>query len=377
MHRKVLHVITGLGDGGAEGVLARLCVNSDKAEHVIVSLTDEGKYAFILRQSGIKVESLGMNPGRPSVGSFIRLIKLIRAEKPDVVQTWMYHADLIGGLAAKFAGRKRVFWGVRQSTLNRDTAKRSTILVAKLCARLSYFLPEKVICCAKKARQVHADLGYCNSKMLVIPNGYDLYRLKPDNNAREQVRDELGVSREETLLGMVGRFHPQKDHGNLLEALSLLKKWGYSFRCVLVGTGMEVNNQTLLEMIASLELENFVLLAGPRTDIPDVMNALDLHVLSSRSEGFPNVVAEAMACGTPAVSTDVGDAASIIGETGFTCFDRQPDALAKSLMLLVDEKRKHPNRWEERCRSCRERISEQYSIERTVRLYESAWNLSE
>ena len=377
MRKKILHVITGLGDGGAEGVLTRLCLNSKAADHVVVSLTDEGKYGPVLREHNVKVECLGMNPGRPGIGRFIRLIRFIRAEKPDVVQTWMYHADLLGGLAARIAGVKRVFWGVRHSTLNGDTAKKSTIFVARLCARLSWLLPEKVICCANKAKQVHVELGYCENKMLVIPNGYDLGRFRLNRHAREKERNEFNVKQDEIFLGVVGRFHPQKDHGNLLAALSLLKDSGYPFRCVLVGTGMCEANQTLMGLVERFGLQNVIFLAGPRADIPQVMNALDVHVLSSSSEGFPNVVAEAMACETPCVATDVGDAALIVGDTGVISPPRQPDALARAIACLLDEKLSDVQLWESRCRRSRARISECYSLESAVRMYEQAWNLSE
>ena len=151
MTRKVLHIITGLSDGGAEAVLTRLCLNSQEAKHVVISLTDEGKYGLQLSQSGVPVHCLGMNAGRPSLFKFFKLIRLIRVEKPDLVQTWMYHADFFGGLASRLAGVKQVFWGIRRSTLEKDKASRLTVLIARLCAYLSRVVPQKIICCAHEA----------------------------------------------------------------------------------------------------------------------------------------------------------------------------------------------------------------------------------
>lgn len=377
MRKKVLHIITGLGDGGAEGVLTRLCLNSSEAAHVVISMTDDGKYGSVLRENGITVYSLGMNSGMHSFGCFFRLLRLTRSEKPDVVQTWMYHADLLGGLAARLACVRCVFWGVRQSTLEKGRSKRLTAMIARLCAVLSYIVPEKIICCANKAKEVHGELGYCKSKMTVIPNGYDLTKLKPSEGARSQVREQLGVNSDEILLGMVGRYHPQKNHRNLLEALSLLIAWGHSFRCVLVGTDMVTDNHSLLEEITELGLAESILLVGPRTDIPELMNALDVHVLSSSSEGFPNVVAEAMACGTPCVSTDVGDAAEIIADTGTVCPPESAEALAHSVLMLLKEQVERPELWSSRKRRARGRIADLYSLERTVGMFESAWHLAE
>ncbi|WP_323751989.1 glycosyltransferase family 4 protein [Marinobacter sp.] len=377
MGKKVLHVITGLGDGGAEGVLSRICLNSHGAEHVVISLTDEGKYASILREGGVKVEALGMISVRASIGHFWQLIKMIRAEKPDVVQTWMYHADLIGGLAARFAGIRNVIWGIRQTTLGRAIAKKSTIAIARVCSVLSYIVPKKIVCCAEKAQKAHVGLGYCKNKMMVIPNGYDLCKLKPSTEARTRIRAQIGVDSEEFLLGMVGRYHPQKDHKNLLESLVLLNKWGYSIRCALVGTGLTAENQELRRMISKMGLDNTVLLSGPRRDIPDFMNALDAHVLSSFSEGFPNVVAEAMACGIPCVSTDVGDASVIIGDTGFLCPPENAEALARAIASSLEERLHYPETYFDRGERSRARVMARYSLNHTVQLYELAWNLGD
>jgi glycosyltransferase involved in cell wall biosynthesis len=143
------------------------------------------------------------------------------------------------------------------------------------------------------------------------------------------------------------------------------------FRCVLVGDGMNLANETLATMIRKMELDQRIILAGPRDDIPAVMNALDLHVLSSASEAFPNVVAEAMACGTPCVVTDVGDAATIVGSTGWVAPAGDAIQLAgrieKALVALAS-----PGR-DKRSAECRARIAENFSIGKMVEAYESVW----
>lgn len=375
MSKKVLHVITGLGDGGAEGVLTRLCINSDKAEHVVISLTDEGKYGAILRESGIKVSSLGMSSGILGVLRFAQLVKLIKRERPQIVQTWLYHSDLLGGLAARMSGIRSVFWNIRLSHSYGGDEKKTTVLIARVCAKASKWLPEKIICCAEKAATMHVAIGYTKRKMIVIPNGYDVNRFSPSTERGKGLRGELAIADNEVLLGMVGRFHPQKDHENLLKTLLLVKNAGVSCRCLLVGTGLVPSNQGLVNRLEALGLTDNIILAGPRTDIPAVMNALDIHVLSSRSEGFPNVIAEAMACGTPCVSTDVGDAKVIIGETGAVCAAGKPEELADRILQLVTEMTHSPEAWNNRMRECRERIMRNYSLEKSISLYEHVWGL--
>jgi glycosyltransferase involved in cell wall biosynthesis len=371
--KKVLHIITGLNDGGAEGVLTRLCLHSKQVEHTVISLMDAGKYGPILIEAGITVHCLAMNPGRPSVLKFFKLIRLIKKEQPDVVQTWMYHADLLGGIAARLAGVRRVFWGIRQATLVKGSFKRSTILIARLCALLSSWVPEKIICCADKALTAHAEIGYAASKLCVISNGYDLLRFKPDDAAGARVRDSLGFSASEFIIGMVGRFQPQKDHFNLLQALVLVAGQQIPFRCLLVGKDLLPDNASLLTRITELGLQDRVLLVGQRTDIPAVMNALDLHVLSSLTEGFPNVLAEAMACGTPCVSTDVGDALEIVGDKEACCPARDPQALADVIIKLAREWQHAPSAWQARKVKCSQRIADKFSIDIMVDAYEACW----
>lgn len=371
--KKVLHIITGLGDGGAESVLTRLCLHSDNCQHSVISLMDEGKYGPALRRGGIEVYCLNMNRARFSIFNFLKLVRLVRDSDPDVVQTWMYHADLLGGIAARVAGVKKIFWGIRHSSLDKDKAKRTTIYIARTCAVLSRWLPTKIICCANKSLAVHADLGYDPNKLMVIPNGYDLSKLTDDPKGGRRVRDELGVGPAEFLIGKVGRYDPFKDHGNLLNALVLVKEAGVIFRCLLVGKGLDTGNQSLIALINSLDLSNEIVLAGQRNDIPAVMNALNLHVLASSSEGFPNVLAEAMACGTSCVTTRVGDALDIIGDWDLTCPPCSPDSLAELIKKMYWRSRNQPENWARQKLNGALRIQDRFSIRSMVTAYENCW----
>lgn len=374
--KKVLHIITGLNDGGAEAVLARLCIHSKRCQHIVISLQDAGKYGAELTASGIAVHCLDMSPRIPSLYKFFKLFRLVKIIAPDVVQTWMYHADLLGGLAAKLAGIQRIFWGIRHSTLEKGKSKRSTIFIAHVCAFLSRWVPEKIICCAHKALEVHAEIGYEPSKLLVISNGYDLTRFKLDSVAGAAIREELNLSPDEFVLGKVGRFDPLKDHSNLLQAVALVARQQVRLKCLLVGKGLSPDNDVLVARIAELGLQDKVVLAGQRTDIPAVMNALDLHVLSSCSEGFPNVIAEAMASGTPCISTNVGDALEIIGDQEACCPASDPQALSNLIYKMHDEWTQHSEPWETRKILGVQRIKAKFSIEGMVTNYEDCWRQS-
>lgn len=369
---KVVHIITGLGDGGAEAALFRLCSLTSPDRHEIISLTDMGKYGSMLEALGAPVTCLGMSRGRMSLWGVPRLVAFLRHVKPDAVQTWMYHANLLGGVAARWAGQQNITWGLHQSDPTIEGTARKTVAVAKLGGYLSRAVPRHIICCARKAADVHAAFGYNSKIMHVVPNGYDLSVFRPDPEAGAALRAELGIDRERPLIGFVARYDPLKDHRNLLAALSLLKARGRAPLCLLVGSGMEEGNAELSGHIAEFGLNDTIRLLGQRNDIPAVMNALDLHVMSSSSEAFPNVLAEAMACGTPCVSTDVGDAAVIVGDSGWIVPPRDAMALADAIasaLTMLDR----PD-WGARKAAAREHVKANFSITRMVDNYRDIWS---
>jgi glycosyltransferase involved in cell wall biosynthesis len=367
----VMHVISNLNDGGAEGALYRLCIHSHHHKHVVVSMTDRGKYGPMLEAAGIGLYCLEMPQGKPTWESVVSFWRLLRNVRPDIVQTWMYHADLMGGLMARFAGVHRVYWGIRHGNLTPGTVKRSTIFIAKLCAHLSKFVPNRIVSCSLNASNSHVAIGYEKSRMTVIPNGYDVSRFAPDPMARERLRSEWGGG--SFVLGMVARFNTQKDHSNLFRALQILKKQGRFFHCVLVGPDMDDSNLQLQLLLQKFNVTNVVRLLGPRTDVSAVMNALDLHVLSSLGEAFPNVLAESMACGTPCVTTDVGDAAYIVGESGWVVQPRDSVALSDAIAKAMDLCEVAGGDWLSRKFLARERIVENFNINRMIDGYNKVW----
>jgi glycosyltransferase involved in cell wall biosynthesis len=237
-------------------------------------------------------------------------------------------------------------------------------------ARLSRTLPQATILCAGKSKAAHVELGFCVEGMRVVRNGYDLEQFAP-KSVPTDVKMNLVGDMDVPLIGMVARFDANKDHANLLEACSLLKRNGCRFRIVLIGGGMNSGNMSISAIVANSNLAEEVLLLGQRADIPEIMNAIDIHVLSSQSEAFPNVLAEAMACGTPCVTTDVGDAADIVGNTGWVVPPKDPNALASAIEVALSERKSE--KWQMRCKAARKRIEENFSIARMVDGYNAVW----
>lgn len=369
----ILHVISNLGAGGTEAVLYRLCTSDRTNTHIVISLQGEETYGSLLSTAGIIVECLEMPRGSITLKGIIKLAQLIRKYDPDAVQTWMYHADLIGGLVGRIIGIRRIFWGLHSTYLTKDNTKISTIFIARVNAIFSYFVPMRIISCSQKGADSHRTLGYAKSKISVIPNGYNLQQFTPNIKAGSQLRDTLGIPVATPLLGMVARFDVLKDHPNLISALAKLKQNQINFRCILVGDGITESNTKLVSLLQTYKLENYVLLLGQRNDIPAIMSAMDIHVLSSSSEAFPNVLCEAMACGTPCVSTDVGDAKLILGDSGWVVPPKQPELLYQAIAEAITEWRSSDSSWDKRKSLARSHILNNFSIDKMVDRYNRIW----
>ncbi|MDX1303657.1 glycosyltransferase family 4 protein [Photobacterium sp.] len=369
---KVIHIITGLSDGGAEGALFRLVTSScNEFEHIVISLMGNGKYGEHLTASGIKVITLNMPRGKVKLNALRRIYIVLKKEKPDVVQTWMYHADFFGGIMARLSGCENIFWGIRHSNLSPEVNSRSTFIFAKLCSWLSPWIPKKIISCAEESVHVHRSFGY-KGVFSVVPNGYDTNRFRPDLIAGKNIREELNLAENTELVGFVARWDPQKDHENLLIAIQEVRGNHPDICCALIGTDCDVYNLELVSIIKKLGLCDNVILLGRRNDIPAVMNSLDLHVLASCGEAFPNVVAEAMASGTPCVVTDVGDAALIVGDLGWVVPAKNSAKLASAIDLALNEMQ-HDSTWLKRSQGCSDRIIEKFSLDRMIEGYRKNW----
>jgi glycosyltransferase involved in cell wall biosynthesis len=364
-------IITGLSTGGAEIMLLKLLERLDAARFSpqVISLTSLGEIGPRIQALGISVEALEMRPGMiPNPITFARLVRRLKAIKPDIVHTWMYHADLVGGLAARMARVPAVGWAIHHSNLSSNYNSCATLAVVKACSLLSGWLPNQILSCSETARHIHVAYGYPAKKMVVIPNGFDIKTFQPDASARIRVRNELGITQGTPLVGIVGRFNPQKNHFGFIEAATYLHCKVSSVHFLLAGKDLDQNNNELMQAIKQANLINKIHLLGLRSDVPSLMSALDVYASSSYGEAFPIVLGEAMACGVPCVVTDVGDSAYIVGDTGRVVAPGDMTGLAaawEQLLALPDSERRALG---ERARA---RIAENFEIGAVVKRYEA------
>ncbi|WP_462326645.1 glycosyltransferase [Desulfobaculum sp.] len=405
---KVVHIITGLGVGGAETSLARLAPRLARRGVVqqVVSLLPPGPLAAPLEAAGVPVASLHLRRGVPSPAALWRLVRLLRRENPDVVQTWLYHADLLGLVAAGLARRGRVVWNIRCADMDLSRYARTTAWTVAACARLSG-RPAAVVTNSGRAAWYHTHkLGYRPRRVEVIPNGFDGEVFRPESpptplpshpsehspehplgqpqnghpetpqdhgpapGARRQ-RKAWGIAPEAFVIGMAARFDPMKGHDVLAQALGRLGPES-GVVCVLCGEGMEASNSELAALLGSAGASGMVRLVGRQEDMPGFYTALDVAVTASHTESFPNAVGEAMACGVPCVVTDVGDAAEIVADTGLVVPPGAPDELARAILAMRDMPRQERQR---RGAVARERVLLCYGVdvmtEKYMRLYQS------
>lgn len=334
---RLAHVITGLGGGGAEFMLARLCAALPHAEYQVqvISLTSGGPLAAQLRAQGVTVVELGLRGVLDVLRGVWALRSALRAFKPDLVQTWLCHADLLGGLVARLSLRVPVIWGVHQADIATHGTPATTRAVLRACAWLADKVPARVVSCSESGRRARIAAGFPAELFEVITNGVDLERFTPDPSAAASLRRELHVAAGTLLVGMPARWHSDKDHATLCAAAAQVLAARPDTCFVLCGEGIDDDNVELMRLIAGSGRADAFRLLGFRADMGQVLAALDVGVLSSRTEAFPNVIVETMACAVPFVATAVGDVAAIIGDAGRVVAAGDAAALAGALLDIL------------------------------------------
>jgi glycosyltransferase involved in cell wall biosynthesis len=334
---KIMHLITTLHTGGSEMQLAKLLSSTNHArfKHCVVSLVNEGVVGKMIRNHDIAVYSLGMKRGLPSPAAVWKLWKLVRCERPVILQTWLYHADLLGLLVGKLARVPVLVWNVRCSLVDmRQYSILSRVVLKVLC--LLSFLPDVVVANSKTGRQHHIELGYSPRRFEIISNGIDTERFHPDRDARQWLRDELHLPASAITIGLIARYDPMKDHSTFLAAAAEVHRKYPNAYFILCGKDVDARNKNLLGSITDLELLPHVRLMGIREDVHRITAAFDIACSSSCfGEGFCNAIGEAMACGVPCVATDIGDARDIVGDTGTIVPPGDVRAFANALIDFI------------------------------------------
>ncbi|BAZ45460.1 group 1 glycosyl transferase [Chondrocystis sp. NIES-4102] len=374
---KVAFVITGLNTGGAEMMLYKFLTRIDRQKYspTVIAMLEGGIFVERIQALDIPVYNLGMQPGIPTPQALLKLKKLLKEIQPDLIQGWMYHANLIAQLANALSTRKvPVLWSIHHSIASLKAEKTSLAATIKLTALLSKHI-DKVIFSAEKGKNQHLKLGYYTDNAVAISDNFDISKYKRTSEPQLNLRQSLNLPEESILIGSIARYHLMKDHAGLLNAAALIVKDYPDLHFILVGPNVDQQNTVLTEQIEQLGITKQVHLLGERQDIPAIMNSLDIFTTSSAyGESFPNVLGEAMSCQIPCVSTDVGDSEAIVGDTGVVVPPKDPQALAaawRKLIVLGEDGRKDLGQ------QARNRIETHFNLDGSnsfVRKYETIYD---
>ena len=338
-----MHIITGLDIGGAETMLFKLIKDRPESYRstIVISLTTKGVIGHRLEKIGITVIELEIRKRISFFCKFFKLKKIIQSKRPKVIHTWMYHANLMGGLAAYIANNRNIIWSIRRSELKLNESL-TTYIVMKLGALFSEIIPKKIVCVANSGLKNHESYGYAKKKMTVIPNGFDLQKLKHDEVKRKKVRNSLNITDDKLVIGSVGRFHESKDFKNLvMSAIKVIPQYR-NIKYMMVGRNLDSKNKILKKWINQTGFRDHFLLIGETDDIVGYMSAMDIFCLSSKTEGFPNVIGEAMSMKLPCVATNVGDVRKILGKYAIIVKPENRELLCNGLcdMLSMNEEKR-------------------------------------
>jgi glycosyltransferase involved in cell wall biosynthesis len=361
---KVLHIISGLNVGGAELMMIRLAtaLEAYSVQQVFVSISSEGPLMEVIRVKGFRLYSLNCKRGRVSLSALLKLAKIFMHERPDLTQSWMFHADLIGGFFSKILFRTPVVWNIRQSDTHNE--KFLTRLISVHVNRfLSYFVPNAIICCGNYVADFYKNIGYRANLIVPIPNGYELPHV--ENASGHCNSPHFG---EDFTIGVSGRFHPMKDHKTFIEAAGIAYCSNRRIRFLLCGEGLDEKNTELMRWIeASCIPFSRISLLGRIEDMKFFYRQLHLMVSSScGGEGFPNVLAEAMSFGVPCIATNIGGNAEVIGDSSLLAPVASPIELAK---LILKFSRMNLLEYQVASANCKVRIKRNFRIEVVAKRY--------
>lgn len=346
-------------------------VNRDRFDHYVVSLTGGGVIADKIISLGFRVDCLDLKRSFLVPSTWRKLFSTVRVYKPDVVQCWMYHGNLVGTILRGFLVRKSLLvWNIRHSLISLNSNRFLTRQVIRLNKILSK-RPCAIIYNSPRVAAEHVAYGYDDRATRVISNGFDTGLFRPNESVRISMRSTLGLKSEQVVIGNVARYHPVKDHENFCKAAAVILKTKPSVMFVMVGRGVTRDNKEFMALIKRYQLDNSVILMGESQDIEHLLPVFDIACSASRGESFPNFVGEAMACGIPCVATDVGQTADLIGDTGCTVPPSNSKALAKAVISLMDRGQSELEHLGEKARV---RITDLFSVAAMRQSYEDLYS---
>jgi glycosyltransferase involved in cell wall biosynthesis len=342
----IVHIIPSLNNSGAGTMLYKICKHkSPNINYEVFSLTNKGPIAEKIEKLGIKVTAINLTKNPFSFFKLIPFIFKIKKVRPQCIQTWKYQSDLVGtftGLLTKTS----VIWSISLENISKDLNNSFTVIFSRICAKLS-FLPERIISFTQSGVLEHIKIGYPNNKIVFIPNGFETSGLTLNNHVNEVKK-----------IIHIGRFISKKNHISFMEIAREIHQNFKNCEFFLYGDEVDSSNKILTSRLGITPFQ----LMGAVTDLEVVYANADLLISTSVSEGFSNVIGEALSYGCPVISTDVGDSAIIVDDPTNTFHPEQKGEMARRAVEILSAPITVLKN--------REKITSRFKIENTVKQYE-------
>ena len=366
----ILFICNSLNLGGAEKIMYEVVKSNKPYKREIICLTNGPYYGDLLANEGIKITYFNLKKNLYDVIKLFKIYLYIISKKPYLIHSFLYHSDVIASIFGKLAFTNKILWSVHHDFIASDNSVLRNIQV-KFLSIISNFLTDKIIFCSKESLNNHVQLGYSKRKSVIINNGICTKKFYPRKKNYYKIRDLLNIKKEIFLIGHIARFHPDKVHKVLLNALKLLKKKNKDFKCLMIGTNVNKKNNLLKKQIEKSNLGENIILYGETRFPQYLINSFDINVISSLSESSSLVLLETMASGIPSLATNVGELSLTIGESGWIVKKKSSKDLAEKLIFIINNQSK----LNEKSSLARELILKKYSLDKMLKEYNLTYKL--
>ena len=374
---KIFHIINSINSGGAENVLLKLCSNSQDQnnKHYVVSLIKSDELIDSFQKNCEELFVLNFNKNFYFIFEFLKLLKIIKRIKPDILIGWMYHSSLVAFFCYKLSNIKKIYWNIRHTQLIFSKSSLITIIICKLMAIISKFSNINIIYCSDESAYHHFKIGFNNNKSNIIYNGVDVNKFKYSQTKDDYFKIKHNIHKDEFIIGMIANYRPQKNHKLLFESLSLLKNNSKNFKIILAGRNITYSNIELLNLIKKNNISENVILLDNVKDVKEILSSFDILLLtSSHGESFSNVLIEAMSTSIPCISTNIGASKFIINDCGWIC-----DSLSKNKfydkILNANVLKNNVHDWNLLKNNNRNRVVNNFSLDYMIKKYEGLFNI--
>ena len=371
----IISIISGLEDGGAEKNLYNLVKYDNKNNHYVISLTTEGKYGQLMRKNNINFKCLNIKKRNilSLINNFLKLRKIIKEINPRIVHTWMYHADLYGGLATKSISKSFLIWNIRGDVISNKNSTFTIFILNKILPLLSYALPDLVTSCSKFAIKNHIITGY-KKNFLYLPNGIDFNLNEKKYDFKNSVFKNFN-DKSLFKISCISRFAKQKDFNTLFKTIAFFKKKEVNFQLFLAGNNIDKKNFELVNLINQYSLDKNITLLGQLENVNELLQFVDVNITtSSFGEGLPNVILESLSNGTPCISTNVGDAIEILKDIGWIANIKDYKKLSSNLEEALFEKNYENYKWSKRKEICKKYIKNEFTLDIMIEKYQDLYD---